>query len=107
MAMFCHLGSLAGYIVPLGNIVLPLILWQVNKDKMPFVNDPGTESVNFQISIPIYILASILLGFVTCGAGFVLTVGVGIFALVMIILASIEVSKGVVYRYPVCIRMIQ
>lgn len=107
MAMFCHLGSLAGYLLPLGNILLPLILWLVNKDKMPFVNDQGKESVNFQISITIYILVSIGAGFVTCGVGFLLTIAVGIFSLVMAIIASLEANKGIAYRYPLCIRMIE
>lgn len=106
MAMFCHLGSLAGYILPLGNILLPLILWLVNKDKMPFVNDQGKESVNFQISITIYVLASLLIGIVTCGIGLLLMFVPVVFALVMAIIASLEANKGVAYRYPLCIRII-
>lgn len=107
MAMFCHLGSLAGYILPLGNILLPLILWLVNKDKMPFVNDQGKESVNFQISITIYLLAALLVGIVTCGIGLLLVIVPGIFGLVMAIIACLEANKGVAYRYPLCIRMIE
>ncbi len=106
MAMFCHLGSLAGYILPLGNILLPLILWLVNKDKMPFVNDQGKESVNFQISITIYVLASLLIGIVTCGIGLLLMFVPVVFALVMAIIASLEANKGIAYRYPLCIRII-
>ena len=26
LAMFCHLGALAGYIIPFGNIIAPLII---------------------------------------------------------------------------------
>lgn len=106
MALFCHLGGLAGYVIPVGNIILPLILWQVNKDKMPFVNDQGKEAVNFQISVTIYAIASIILAFVTCGVGFFLPIAVGVFALVVMILASVDANKGIPYRYPLCIRLI-
>ncbi|WP_029190851.1 DUF4870 domain-containing protein [Verrucomicrobium spinosum] len=106
MAMFCHLGSLAGYVLPLGNLLLPLILWLVNKDKMPFVNDQGKESVNFQISITIYFLASLVVGFLTCGWGLPLALLPPIFSLVMAIIACLEANKGIAYRYPLCIRLI-
>ncbi|WP_081891414.1 DUF4870 domain-containing protein [Verrucomicrobium sp. BvORR106] len=106
LALFCHLGSLAGYVLPFGNILVPLILWLVNKDKMPFVNDQGKESVNFQISITIYVVASVVITFITCGWGFPVLFGPPIFSLVMVIIAGLEANKGIAYRYPLCIRMI-
>jgi uncharacterized Tic20 family protein len=36
-AMFCHLGGLAGFVFPFGNIILPLIFWQVKKEEFPFL----------------------------------------------------------------------
>ena len=37
-AMFCHLMGLAGFVIPVvGNIVGPLIFWQLKKDEYTFV----------------------------------------------------------------------
>ena len=106
-AMFCHLAALAGYLgIPFGNILGPLIIWLIKKDDFAFVNDQGTESLNFQISITIYSLAA---GLLVClgGLGLLLLIPLGIFGLVMVIIASISVNKGQTYRYPLCIRLIK
>jgi uncharacterized Tic20 family protein len=105
MAMWCHLASLAGFIVPGGNLLGPLILWLTKRETMPFVDREGKESVNFQISIFIYALVSAVLIPVFC-IGIFLLVAVGIFALVYAILAALEANKGNPYKYPLCIRFI-
>ena len=38
-----------GYVLPLGNIILPLILWLSNKNKVDLVNEQGKNILNFQI----------------------------------------------------------
>lgn len=104
-AMFCHLGGLFGFVFPLGNIIVPLVIWLVYRDKFPLVDDQGREAVNFQISISIYLIASALMIFVVIG--FVLLIGLLIFALVVTVAAAIQASKGGKYRYPLTIRFIQ
>ena len=67
-AMICHLAGLAGIILPAsGNIVAPLIIWQIKKDNNPFIDEQGKEAVNFQISMSIYLIASIILSFICIG----------------------------------------
>ena len=102
--MFCHLSALAGFIIPFGNIIGPLIIWLVKRDQFPFVNDQGKESLNFQISILIYIAVSAVLALLLIG--FLLMAAVGVFCLIMVILASVKANEGVAYRYPLCIRFI-
>ena len=104
-AMFCHLGALAGYIIPFGNIIAPLVIWLIKKDESPFVDDQGKESLNFQISITIYALVALLLTVIVIG--FFLLLAVGIFALVMVIIAAVKANDGEKYRYPLCIRFIK
>ena len=103
-AMFCHLGALAGYIIPFGNIIAPLVIWLIKKDESPFVDDQGKESLNFQISITIYALVALVLTLIIIG--FFLLLAVGIFALVMVIVAAVKANDGEKYRYPLCIRFI-
>ncbi|HSI64194.1 MAG TPA: DUF4870 domain-containing protein [Candidatus Saccharimonadia bacterium] len=104
MAMWRHLASLAGYLVPFGNVIGPLIVWLTKRETMPFVDQEGKESVNFQISVTIYALASFALVFFCIGIP--LLIAVGIFGIVFAVLASMESSKGNAYRYPLCIRFI-
>ena len=34
-AMLCHLLALSGYIIPFGNIIGPLVMWQIKKRLQP------------------------------------------------------------------------
>jgi hypothetical protein len=104
-AALCHASALSGFLIPFGNIIGPLVIWLVKKSTMPLVDDQGKESLNFQISVLIYAAISAVLIFVVIG--FVLLIAVGIFALVMTIIAAVKASGGDRYRYPLCIRFIK
>ncbi|MHC5140085.1 MAG: DUF4870 domain-containing protein [Planctomycetota bacterium] len=41
------------------------------------------------------------------GIGILLLIPLGIFGLVMVIIASIAANKGETYRYPLCIRLVK
>jgi len=105
-AMLCHLGGLGVYVIPtIGHILAPLIVWLIKKDESPFVDDQGKESLNFQISITIYALVALLLMRIIIG--FILLPAVGIFDLVMVIIAAVKANSGEKFRYPLCIRFIK
>ncbi|MBN1999574.1 DUF4870 domain-containing protein [candidate division KSB1 bacterium] len=103
-AMLCHLSALAGFIIPFGNIIGPLIIWTLKKDEFPLVNDQGKEALNFQISILIYIFVSVILVFVAIGI--LALIAVACFSLVMTVIAGIKANEGVKYRYPLTIRFL-
>ncbi len=104
-AMFCHLGAFAGYILPFGHIIAPLIIWLVKKKEFPFVEDQGKESLNFQLSITVYVLVAALLALKLIG--FVVMFSLAIFALVMVVIAAVQANSGEHYRYPLTIRFIK
>ncbi len=54
LAAIIHLSALSKFIFPLGNFIMPLILWTVNKDKSEFIDKHGKQAINFQLSILIY-----------------------------------------------------
>jgi uncharacterized Tic20 family protein len=103
--MLCHLAGLAGFAFPIGNVILPLIFWQIKKDEYPFVNDNGKEAVNFQISMTLYGLISIPLFFVCVGP--FLLAAVCIVDAVLLIIAAVKANNGRSYRYPLTIRLIK
>lgn len=104
-AMFCHLGGLCGYFLPFGNVIVPLVLWLIKKDEYLSVNYHGREALNFNISITIYALVSALLCLIFIGVLFLIALAV--LQIVLIIIATVEASKGNQYRYPLTIRFIK
>ncbi len=103
--MLCHLTAFAGFIIPLGNVLGPLIIWLIKKDEMPFVDDQGKESLNFQITMLIAFIISFVLMFIVIGL--VLMGILAVFQIVILIIASIKANDGVRYRYPYAIRFIK
>ena len=105
-AMICHLSALAGFLIPFGNLLGPLIVWLVKRADMPMVEIHGKEALNFQITVTIAAVISMLLIFVLIG--FVLLFIVGIGALILTIMAAVKVSNGEFdYTYPWALRLLK
>ena len=103
--LFAHLSSLAGLIIPFGNILGPLIIWQVKKDSLPFAADQGKEALNFNITIAI---AAIICGLLTLVLiGFLLLPLVGLAWLIFTIIGAMKANNGEAYRYPFALRLIK
>lgn len=60
VAAAIHLSTFAKYFFPLGNFLMPIILWQVNSDKK-IIDHHGRQAINFQLSVLIY---SIIVGII-------------------------------------------
>jgi uncharacterized protein len=104
-AMACHLSALCGYVIPLGWILGPLVVWLIKREEFEFVDDQGKEALNFQISVLIYGIVSAILCLLLIG--FLLLFALAIFHLVMVIVASVKASSGIRYRYPLTIRFLK
>ena len=104
-AMFCHFAAFLGMIFPFGNLLGPLIVWQLKKETSSFVDDQGKEALNFQITVALAMLVCFLLMFVFIGI--ILIWVVGIAALVLTIIAGIKANEGKAYRYPFCWRLVK
>ena len=105
MAMLCHLTAFCGFIIPFGSIIAPLVIWLTQKEKYPLVDDQGKESLNFQITTLIASIVCIPLCFILIGIP--LIIGVAIYAIVYIIIATLKANEGIKYRYPICLRLIK
>ncbi|MFT5132843.1 MAG: putative Tic20 family protein [Gammaproteobacteria bacterium] len=104
-AMIIQLSGLAGYIVPLGSLIVPLILWLIWRGKDPYLDKMGREAVNFQLSILVYYIISLVLCLLLIG--FLLLFAAAIFHLAYIIIGAVQTSHGVDYRYPMIIRFLK
>jgi uncharacterized protein len=103
--MFCHLAVFAGFLMPLGNVIGPLVIWLLKKDKYPFVDYHGKEVLNFQLTVLIALLVSWVLVFILIG--FVLLPAVVITAMVLTIIGIIKTANGEHYRYPFSFKFIK
>ncbi|MDP5229161.1 MAG: DUF4870 domain-containing protein [Cellulophaga sp.] len=57
-----HASTFSKFFFPLGNFIVPLVLWSANKNDYKFVDYNGKQALNFQISLLLY---SIILGIVS------------------------------------------
>ena len=104
-AMFCHFASFAGFVFPfVGSVLGPLVVWLLKKDEYPLVAVQGKEAMNFNISMCIYYIASIILIFVVIGIP--LLIGLFLFDVIVTIVAMVKASEGIKFRYPLAIRLI-
>jgi uncharacterized protein len=104
-SMLVHLSALAGFIVPFGNIIGPLLVWQIKKNEMPSIEAHGKEALNFQISMAIYFIVAAILTLIAIGI--LLMFGLAIFGLVCTIMAGLKANNGELWRYPLTIRLLK
>lgn len=98
LAMLAHLlGIFTGF-------VGALILWLVRRDEAGFVADEAREALNFQITVAIAVVASVMLKMVLIG--FLLFPLVFIVNFIFCILGAVATAKGKPYRYPFALRLI-
>lgn len=102
--MFAHLSALIGFIIPLGSVVAPLVIWQIKKDTLPFAAEQAKESLNFNITVALAAIVSSILMMVLIG--FLLLPIVVIAWLVLTVIAGMAASRGENYRYPLTLRLI-
>jgi uncharacterized Tic20 family protein len=104
-AMFCHLSAFAGFFFPFGGIIGPLICWLSRRDDSAWVNLNGRNSLNFQLSMLLYIVLAIPLCFIILGIPIIIVLGT--LKVICIIIASVKAAKGELFRYPMAIPFIQ
>lgn len=105
MGMFLHLSGLAFALVfPLG-IVLPIILWQTQKEKMPALDEHGKMVANWMISATIYGVVSFVLMFVLIG--FLTGLVVWLLAIIFPIVGGIKANNGEFWNYPLTIKFLK
>ena len=105
MGLFLHLSQFANVIFfPLG-IVAPILIWQLNKDKIPGLDAHGKMVTNWMISATIYAIVSIVLIFVL--VGFLTILAVAVMGIVFPIIGAIKANNGELWEYPLTIKFLK
>ncbi len=105
MGMFLHLSQLAGLVVPVAGLVIPIVLWQTQKEKMPGLDAHGKMITNWIISSIIYLFVSAILSIILIGL-------LGIFAVVIMgivfpIIGGLKANNGELWEYPLTIKFLK
>lgn len=99
-SMLGHLSALLG--VP---FLLPLVIYLAMRHESEYVAGNAREALNFHISVFIYALCCVPLMFVLIGIP--LAILLGLASLVLAIIAAVKASNGILYRYPLTLRLVR
>ncbi|MDR1484181.1 MAG: DUF4870 domain-containing protein [Planctomycetaceae bacterium] len=99
--MLLHLSQLLNFVIPLAGIIVPVVLWAINKDKDSMVDQHGKIVVNWILSLVIYCAVSAILFIVI--VGFVLLIVLSILAIIFPIIGGIKANDGIEWKYPLSI----
>lgn len=108
LAVVAHLAPIAGYLIAIGQILVPLVVLLFGPDR-PFVKEQAKEALNAQISFTAYWIVVVFFYLTIIGIplAILLTIFLSIFVLWTMIAAAITVSRGKPYRYPLIVRLIR
>ena len=113
--MLMHLSQFSNFFIPFGGIVIPIVMWYVNKDEYVEVDQHGKRIMNWIISSLIYTLIAISIflfsiateSFLFISVGVLLLVALVVCSIVFTILGSTKSFKGEIYNYPMSINFIK
>ena len=107
------MSALAGIPFPaFGAVIATLIVWQMKRNEFASVDEHGKESFNFPLSVLIYLVAGAVIAFV----GMFFCIGWLLFpllaaahygAIILGIIGGIKANEGVMYRYPMNLRLVK
>ncbi len=104
--MLTHLSQLLNYITGFGGLIVPLVLWTTNRDKIYQMDQQGKSIINFQLSMMIYAFICIPLIFLL-GMGILGLIVVGIVSLIFPIINAVKVNNGETPNYPMTIEFLK
>jgi uncharacterized Tic20 family protein len=102
LAALTHLSGLSGYIVPLGGIIVPILIWMTKKDS-PVIASIAKQAILLNVTVFILICTGVVL-FLTVlliPAVIIGWVVLGVAAVALPIIGAIRANDGRYYRYPV------
>ena len=98
IATITHLAGTVFSFIP------PLIVWILKKDDSAYLADQAKEALNFQITVALIMFICGLLIWLIIPA--IIMAFVWIANIILCIIAAISTSKGQLYRYPFCLRLL-
>lgn len=114
-----NLSTLSFWIIPLGNIFIPLILWIMKKDKVKGAGELGRRIINFQITWSFLTFGIFFIGMFGAllqlpdmppfSPFYIMIAVVALYIInsVMILIASIQINRGVEKIYSLGLKIVR
>ncbi len=105
LIVITHLSQLITLLTGFGSLILPLILWVTQKEKVYQMDSHGKNIINFQLSLIVYCIICVPL-ILLFGLGILGFIVLGIFSVVFPVINAIKASNGETPRYPLTFNFI-
>lgn len=105
LIVITHLSQLITLITGFGSLLLPLVLWLTQKEKVYNMDAHGKNILNFQLSLLVYFIVCIPL-ILLFGLGLLGFIVLGIISIVFPVVNAIKASNGETPKYPLSINFI-
>ena len=99
LIVITYLSQLVTLLTGFGSLILPLILWVTQKEKVYQMDAHGKNIINFQLSLIVYAIICVPL-ILLFGLGLLGFIALGIIAIIFPILNAIKASNGETPKYP-------
>ena len=101
-AAITHLSGLAGYVIPLGGVLVPIIIWMTRRDS-PVISSIAKQAVFLNVVAYLLIGASIvlLLTIILIPAIILFWAVLAVVVVALPVVGAIKANQGIYYRYPV------
>lgn len=96
-----HLSPIIGL-----GLIGPLVVYLVTRnDTDSSIPDHAKETLNFHISMFIYVMVAAILCLIVIGVFLLLILAIA--SVVLAVIGAVRASDGIVYKYPFCIRFVK
>ena len=101
LAAFTHLSGLAGYIIPLGGVVVPIIIMVVKSDSK-VISTIAKQALwlNVAVFLATAVSALLMLTVILIPLVFLFWLVLGLAAVALPIIGALKANDGVYYSYP-------
>ena len=102
LAAITHLSGLAGYIIPFGGVLVPIIIWMVKKDSA-IISSIAKQAIllNVIAFLMIGVVVVFVLTIILIPVAILLSFALFLGAIALPIIGAVKASDGTYYRYPV------
>lgn len=102
LAAITHLSGLAGYIVPCGGVLVPIIIWMVKSDSR-VISSIAKQALLLNLVVCIIALAffGLFLTVILIPLAILGWIVLAIVAIALPVIGALKSSEGAYYRYPV------
>ena len=102
LAALTHLSGLAGYVIPLGGVLVPIIIWAVKSDSK-VISSIAKQALILNVVVFVLIAGTFFLWLtiLLIPLAIALWILLALAAIALPIVGAIKALDGVFYRYPV------